>query len=87
MKTKQIKLKKGDKIAINNGYLLIKRKKLKLKSEIKEKVIFLLAMIFLSIIILVLLSIIAKIDANFMEQCTANGNSTEFCTRALLGID
>ena len=85
MKTRQIKLKKGDKIAIRGNYLLIKRKRLKLKPEIKEKVIFLLAMIFLTIIILILLFIIAKMDANFIEQCTANGNSYEFCRRATDG--
>lgn len=85
MKTKQIKLKKGDKIAISGNYLLIKRKRLKLKPEIKEKVIFLLAMIFLSIIILILLFIIARMDANFIKQCTANGNSLEYCTRAIYG--
>ena len=85
MKTKQTKLKKGDKIAIMGNYLLIKRKRLKLKPEIKEKVIFLLAMIFLSIIILILLFIITRTDANFIKQCTANGNSLEFCQRAIYG--
>ena len=45
---KQIKLKKGDKIAINNNYLLIKRKRLKLKQHIKDELFYILNVILMA---------------------------------------